>query len=156
AKADYWYRPQRDYYPTGHLTFAIDSSQAPRRNWNEGVRQRLENCVDSITKALLATGEHLKEARLRREAEEQIQRVESRQAFANERRQREEKERVEALDRDVDRWIRSKNIRAYLAAFKACMEKWSGPIQQKSDAGRWLTWAQDYADRLDPLEPRRK
>jgi hypothetical protein len=33
------------------------------------------------------------------------------------------------------------------------MEKWSGTIQPKSDVGRRLAWAENYANSLDPLKP---
>jgi len=155
ADSPYWYRQQFDHFPTGRLTFEIDNYSAPRRTWNDGSRQRLEDCIDSITRILLATGERLRAARLRREAEEQIRKIESHYAAESERRARDERERIEALNRDVDNWHRSETIRAYLAAFRSCMEKWSGPIQPKSDVGRWLAWAEIYADRLDPLKPQR-
>ena len=156
AHDPYWYRQRYDYFPTGRLTFEVDNHCASRRSWNDGSRQRLENCVDSMTESLLVTGERLRDERLRREAEEQIRKVESRYHAENERRARDERERIEALNRDVDNWYRSERIRAYLAAFRSCMEKWSGPIQPKSDVGRWLAWAETYADRLDPLKPQRK
>jgi hypothetical protein len=152
----HWYRQRYDYFPTGRLTFEVDNHCASRRSWNDGSRQRLENCVDSITESLLVTGERLRDERLRREAEEQIRKVESRYHAENERRARDERERIEALNRDVDNWHQSERIRAYLAAFRSCMEKWSGPIQPKNDVGRWLAWAETYADRLDPLKPQRR
>ena len=132
ADDPYWYRQRYDYFPTGRLTFEVDNHSASRRSWNDGSRQRLENCVDSITETLLVTGERLRDARLRREAEEQIRKVESRYDAENERRARDEGERIEALTRDVDNWYSSERIRVYLAAFRSCMEKWSGPIQPKA------------------------
>jgi len=47
------------------------------------------------------TGERLRDERLLREAEEQIRKVESRQHAENERRARDERERIEALSQDV-------------------------------------------------------
>ncbi|MEP7365881.1 MAG: hypothetical protein ABI972_21715 [Acidobacteriota bacterium] len=142
-----------NHHPTGRLGFEIGDYAAPRRTWNDGARQRLEKCVDSIVRSLLAAGERLRAARLIREAEEQIRQVEQRHAFARQQAERDEEERITALNRDVDCWHRSASIRAYLGAFRGCMEKWGGPIQSRSEVGRWLAWAENYADRHDPLRP---
>ncbi len=156
ANRSYWYGRQFDYFPTGRLTFEIDEYTATRRNWNDGARQRLENCIESITHGLLSTGERLREQRIRREAEEQIRRAESQYIADRERAAGEERDRIEALNRDVGAWYQSERIRTYLAALRNCMEKWSGPIQPKTDLGRWLVWAESYADRLDPLQPQHR
>lgn len=70
-----------------------------------------------------------------------------------ERERAELRQRAESLVKDVEAWHQSEKIRAYLAAFRTTMEKWSGPIDPSTEVGKWLDWARGYADSIDPLKP---
>lgn len=70
-----------------------------------------------------------------------------------ERARRDLVQRIEDLKRDVELWHKSERIRAYLGAFRERMERWSGPIDAGSETAKWLSWANLYADQLDPLNP---
>jgi hypothetical protein len=64
---------------------------------------------------------------------------------------REEEEGVKALYAEADAWHRRRRLRVYLDAVRAAAIAEHGEVQQGSDLDRWLVWAADQADRIDPL-----
>jgi len=73
-----------------------------------------------------------------------------RQEGIQQRRQYELRSRIERLDRNMTAWRRAERIRAYAKAMAdRLLER--GPIDPNSDAAKWLTWAQRYADSIDPM-----
>ena len=64
---------------------------------------------------------------------------------------REEEERIKVLDKQVSAWSRSQQIRAYTEAFKIAVIKLYGEVVSGGKQDKWLTWANKYADRIDPL-----
>jgi hypothetical protein len=107
-----------------------------------------ENC-EAIRELL---EEQKRQADERRVAEI-IRQHEARQEACRERQRAELKQRTESLTKDVEAWDQSQKIRSFLAAFRTAMEEWSGPIDPKGEVGKWLEWANRYADSLDPLNP---
>ena len=94
-------------------------------------------------------------ARIRRDEEERLaremaQRFEARAEAARERERLEARQGVESLLAAVDAWHRSQQIRACLSSFRATVEKWSGPIDPKSEVAKWLRWATRYAEASTP------
>ncbi len=143
------------YIPTGVLTFHVLNEWGSARKYSDSVRSRLEDKFESVLNGI--RGEC---ARIRRREEEQrareiIQRFEVRAEAARERDRLDIRARTESLLADVENWHASQRIRAYLGEFRATFEKWSGPIDSKSEVGKWLRWANQYADSLDPLCPNR-
>jgi hypothetical protein len=65
------------------------------------------------------------------------------------RRRRELEERIERLDRNVAAWRRAERIRAYVQAVENRMAE-QGSLPPGSDEAKWLEWARDYADTIDP------
>jgi hypothetical protein len=52
---------------------------------------------------------------------------------------------------EATNWAKAQRLRAYLSAVKDKRHAKHGEIQSGSQADRWLTWAHQHADRLDPL-----
>jgi hypothetical protein len=69
-----------------------------------------------------------------------------RQEEIESRRRLELERRIERLDRNVAAWRQAQRIRAYLQAMSDRMP----PIADDSDAAKWLAWAREYADGIDP------
>ena len=63
----------------------------------------------------------------------------------------EEESRFRELEQEVIAWRQSEDIRAYIAAVKSTAIRKHGRINPESGLGRWLTWANQQADRVDPL-----
>jgi hypothetical protein len=62
-------------------------------------------------------------------------------------RQRREKERLDHLHSAAEQWQQAKLLREYIEA----VEQNEGPVSTGSDLERWLAWARNEADRIDPL-----
>jgi len=58
---------------------------------------------------------------------------------------------VDLMISDSEDWAKSNQLRDYIKAKKADYVSRGASIGPKSDAGKWLKWASDQADRLDPL-----
>ncbi len=62
-----------------------------------------------------------------------------------------EQNKVNKLMSDMSKWNRSVHLRSYVEAVKENHTKEHGAIEDGSDMAKWLKWAYDQADRLDPL-----
>ena len=82
-------------------------------------------------------GEHERDAAIRRREE-----IESLRRHELERQ-------IKRLRRNAALWRRAQRIRAYIQAVSDRMAK-AGPIAEDSDAAKWLAWARQYADSIDP------
>jgi hypothetical protein len=85
------------------------------------------------------------------QAEHQRQKEQERLRAEAERQRRDEQEHFDAFYKDVSRWQKAAQIRAYLAAFKQEHERRHGAVIPGSRTDGWLHWLHGYAERLDPL-----
>ena len=154
-KSPWLYRhPEYRYFPNGRLVFRIDRewSEGIRKRYADGARQRLEDLLGSAILALEALATKLQEDRRKREEEErrrrewEIERVGKLDLIAK------EEEKLKKLDRQVDGWHRSQQIRAFLEAVRTEWIAVHGGIPYGSDVASWVEWASQQADRLDPLK----
>jgi len=58
---------------------------------------------------------------------------------------------VNGLIKESEDWAKSNHLRDYIKAKKADYVSRNVSIDPTSEAGAWLKWASDQADRLDPL-----
>ena len=77
--------------------------------------------------------------------------VGSRRAAAEaERRRQEEERRRQELERQAEAWAKAQFLRAYIDAVERESAERGLSVFPESELGRWLPWARDHADRLDP------
>jgi hypothetical protein len=148
------------YEPTGELSLQLTNVEdlGVRSKWQDGKRQRLEDCLGAFianlsTVALafklkreddeqrtIAAREaelrQLEEARLRQEAEE---------------RRRQEERREQKLEAEVALWRRARDIRAYVQATLEMIGDGDAGGEDDQTVCERLLWALDFADRIDPL-----
>jgi hypothetical protein len=67
-------------------------------------------------------------------------------------RWREEQARVERLKRLETIWRRNQGLPELMAAVRSVV----GKVDSMSEVGKWLSWAETYANRSDPLNRFRK
>lgn len=84
------------------------------------------------------------EARKRKEEEERRRQAKWKEILM-------EQEKVDDLIEESEDWAKSNRLRDYINAKKADYISRGVSISPESDAGKWLKWASDQADRLDPL-----
>ncbi len=134
------YYNERIYVPTGKLQLTCFSAYRPYRQiWKDGAKQRVENCLSDFIVNL----EELAEARRLRTIE--YAESEARSELARQKRE-EEENRIKALESNVLKFQKVKAIREYLVSFE-------NVVKDKDEFAEWLSWAHDYANKLDPLYP---
>ena len=93
-----------------------------------------------------------REERQRQWQAEQQRRAEQERLEAEAQQQwKEQQQRFDALYKDVTRWQKAAQIRAYVTAFIQEHEHSRGPVVPGSAPDGWLRWVQWYADQLDPF-----
>jgi len=127
--------------------------------WRDTKRQRLENRLNKFVAGLVKVAARKKEydeeqeaqARERREVERRDR--EERKRRAEKRQQIEaEHQRVNSLLQQAADWQQSQDIRCYIEANKQRYLASHGQIEEGGEFAKWLVWANEQADRLDPLK----
>jgi len=103
--------------------------------------------------------------RKQEEEREATKRKQEEEREASKRKQEEERRRkakwleimieqvkVNSLIDESENWAKSNRLRDYIKAKKADYIDRGAKISPKSAAGKWIKWATDQADRLDPLK----
>ncbi|MEQ8789938.1 MAG: hypothetical protein RIC55_26825 [Pirellulaceae bacterium] len=147
-------RPDYDYFPSGRLGLQIGpcaNKSSARRKWNDGKARRVENCLNSFIAAVYLASEDIKTAR--REEEEWQRKWEEKERLRKEaeERQRQEEARIKDLDAKLVEWTKARDIRALVDAVRTRAELNGEEISPDSDLAQWLAWAEQRADRIDPV-----
>ena len=137
--------PGADYHPQGTLSLRLDHYYPynVQRSWADGKRQRVEACLNKFFIGLQKVIDYERDRRLTREREEQERRDAAERRRIFEEKLSIEKAKVERLEAEMEGLENSRRIRAYIATMQATPNY--GP-----DMAEWLTWANQYADHLDP------
>jgi len=147
------YFDKYSYVPSGELVLKINNVYWGniRHSWADGKKAKIENCLNDFVIGLIRASSVLRSKDLQEEIERQEREEIERQRIEKERAIQEERERVLALLQDVKNWHKSKQIREYIEAVKEQSVKNNGTVGPDSKLGKWLTWATQQADYLDPL-----
>jgi hypothetical protein len=103
-----------------------------------------------LTRLVEAVG---KARAVRRKQEADRRRWEEQERLRREQveRERAERARVEKLLAEAEAWRRANDLRAYIAAVEEQASDREPPTDASPELARWLTWARELADRLDPV-----
>lgn len=142
--------PEHDHIRSGFLQRSITSATylGVRQKWADGKRQRIEDVLMSFLEGIERAAAALKRRRIEREERER--------QWAEERRRREEQERLEAIDRvrgavfkeQSSAHQEARQLQAYIEAVKSRLIRGS---EHEAEIQEWISWAEDYASRKDPL-----
>jgi len=159
--------------PSGRLCLEINQSLSYRaggcqRTWRDTEKRRLEERLNDFVTGLVTLAGRLKahqdeqrrQAELRRqEAERQAERRRQEEARRQEverkraewrKRYEAERDRIDQLMAQAERYQKSKEVRALIEAVRQ-LHAADGAIEPGSEVAKWIEWAQQQADRLDPL-----
>jgi hypothetical protein len=150
-----WARPRCwDYIPTGKLSLIIEvwGAYGLRKKWSDTSSECVEDNLDDFVIMAIRIAELLRKERLEREEEERKKEEEQRKLAEEKRRRKEEEERLLALEKQAEQWAKSQQLREYIQAVQrtASAQKCSNDFQKQIE--RWLSWAREHADRIDPLK----
>lgn len=151
AERDRWRRFEYSYSHSGRLTLEIKTWGAPRKNWSDAKIQKLEDCLNDFIIVLIKTAVELRTREIEREEEERRRHERERRREELARIRREEEARLQDLLDKVSGWQKSKQIREYIKAVREDAIRRDGGIDPGSELDKWLAWANQQADRFDPL-----
>lgn len=144
--------PVYTYFPNGELVLRLGVRAWKRQCcWRDTKRSRLETLLDTFISVLGEAGgwsRHIAECGAK--AEER-KREEDQRRWAEAQARYDEQQRVNQLLLDAAAWAKSHTLRAFIAARIAAMKAAGENMGEGSDAARWMRWATQQADRLDPL-----
>ena len=153
-KHGYTYLPDRySYHHTGMLKLGILSGYRDelQKVVADGKQQRIEQLLNEFivkieTEAVRRKrdAEHHERQRLRWGEEARLRRE-------YEEKQRKEMERFKALEEEARNWKRAEDLRAYITAVETKAAREQGSVAVESDLGRWIVWARQKADWIDPI-----
>lgn len=150
-KQSTWAFPQYDWVPTGKLSLRIQGwSPGARQSWTDGKTQRLENCLNQFVVGLVVVAENARTRRLEREERERQYRAAEEERIRELQRREEEAARARALIHAADQWDTARNVRSYLRQVRESLEH---QPEISLEMREWLEWAEEFADRIDPLLP---
>lgn len=141
--------PEFDYVYNGKLSFTIDEYHAKRKSWNDGKIQRIENEIGDIAIGIMEAINIVKERREERIIEEQRQREEEIRRWELEKKREKEKERVRLLLTKANDYYQAQKLYKYIEAIERVLPDVHD--DKKEDLIRYLSWARQKADWLNPL-----
>jgi len=149
-----WFHiPEYDLQPNGRLTLSVDEyvwtygQRSVRKQWADGDTQRLEKVLRSFIQGLGVVAVAVRSQRMEREEHERQRRETEERRLIAERQREEEEHRIATLNTQLTRWIKSRQIREYIAEMRTTEPL----IVPESELGQWLTWAEHYANSVDPI-----
>lgn len=144
-----------EYTPTGILCLSIKNlySKGARVNWIDSKSLKIEDLIGDFFEGLVEAAARLRKQKDEaRDREQQWEEERKRSAVKEVIAAREQAAREKLLN-DAHNWQKSQLIRDFIKARKTAEMQRSGEISDSSEVVRWLTWAKQVADELDPLGP---
>ena len=151
-KKDAFEWDQYDYNPSGKLILRIkDCFSYTRKGWADGKEKKLEDCLNSFIRGLYkaALAKRVNRERIERENREYKEKF--RQQEEGNKIKEKELQRMKALENEAFSWHRSQIVRSYIKEAEKKHVKQNGKVKTGSEFEQWFVWANQQADRLDPL-----
>ena len=104
--------------------------------------------ITSFLNGLWGAAAYLKEQRQEREDEMRRGKEKQEECLRKLRALEKEKQRLRYFEQQAMSWQKSRLLRAYIRA----SVKAKGGYTPNSEFSRWVTWATNHADQLDPLK----
>jgi hypothetical protein len=148
-----FFAPKWDYEPTGVLSLQIDSwaAQGIRKKWNDGKSKGVEDHLTAFLINLVTIADLEKKRRLEIEERKKRWQEELKAREALERRRQEEQKRLQDLENQALRWAKAIQLRAFIAEDEQKSGEGGLPPEERERLKRWMEWAREHADRIDPL-----
>lgn len=146
-------RPEYDHVPLGQLTITITNRRSCdgfRGRFSDGTTAWLDRNLHTVVAGLIAAGKKKHVDRMAREEQQCKWEEQHKQAEAERRSQEREERRWKLLQQDINKWRLAEEIRAYVSVRRERMSSAGVEFPNDSSLGKFLEWATDAADRLDP------
>jgi hypothetical protein len=138
---------------TGYVGFYIegDEQRQFRRRWAETKSQNLERMISPLVETLVHALAAKRVDRLDQECRNrQQQRIKTLRTSAAQKGSQAFYRRQDLIQ-EVDRWYEAERVRAYLQALQDAVAAGKIGFATEDAYRRWMEWALQYADSIDPL-----
>jgi hypothetical protein len=137
--------------PSGELAIALRSPGYGHiaLEWRDGKTQRVEDLLNDFMVAVIRCAENEKEEERQRIVRQREYEERSARQEAERRRVERERARFNELKEYAAHWEASQSVKAFLADVRSRAEQ-PGPLSPDSPLERWLSWAEERANRMDP------
>jgi len=148
--------PKWEYRPTGKLILRYDpwghGHDGLKKIWADGTAKQLEDMVVDFVVGGIKIGAAMKRHSILREETDRFRQEELRRQKEIENQKQLEIERLKILEQQAEQWSNSQKLRDFICAVKDefCGKTISSESREK--LGKWLSWAEQHADRIDPLK----
>lgn len=135
--------PKPEYIPSGKLVIKLrDAPYGTRQKWEDGIRQRVENCAESVVRTLRHTVILEREAEIRRKEREK----ERQRELEAMRRRRLEAKKGEKMLVHMKQWRITRDLNSYLDELEKHIERHPEP-----EIEEYLSWGREFAKRMNPI-----
>lgn len=141
------------FHPTGILYFEIENIyvNGVRKIWTDTATRKLENAIDDVgIGIIIAVILDKKRDQERDEIYKKAEAEREKRQLAEEH-QRKERERTKVLLADAQEWHNCNILRGYIMAIENEYAAATLKEEVKSEFGRWIRWAKERADIMDPV-----
>jgi hypothetical protein len=140
------------YESTGKLTVQLGdySSYSWHRTWNDGARQRVEDCLNAFIIEAVDRTQVVRREEAERAERERLREIEEQKRAEEAKRERIEGEKAKRLKELVQDQQLAADIRSYIAAQRAILDSLRDQ-KHRPLIEEWLAWAAEYADKIDPI-----
>ncbi|MBE3125205.1 MAG: hypothetical protein IMZ57_06055 [Acidobacteria bacterium] len=144
-----------DFLSTGHFELNLDpeiwGAVGYKKKWSDSSRRPLEGQLSDIILGVISLAGEIRKEAISQKKAEQVAAEQRIKRIEEERRQAEEEARFRELDNLVTRWTTGMQLRAYVQEYTRRFMEGSYSDEASQDFNRWLLWANEYANRLDPI-----
>jgi hypothetical protein len=140
-----------EYVLTGEFILDAGPSCSDQYGKDGKTAGPIEGQLNPILTRLIEAVGKARVVRRRQEADHRRWEEQERLRGEQAERERAERARVETLLTDVGAWRRANDLRAYITAVEERAADRGQPTDARPELARWLTWARELADRLDPI-----
>jgi len=137
--------------PSGKLVLEIKEWDPERKNWSDTKNKKLEERLNEFIVGLVKAAVVIRCHRLKREEERKIREAEEKRRAELRRQREEEQEKFDQLLQDAQAWDQCQKIRSFIEAVREKTLRTKKILAPDNTTGKWIAWAEQQADRLDPL-----
>ncbi len=145
-------RPKHDYVGTGVLDLQLMGENGYAINtWRDSKDFKIEDCLNDFVIATYIAVERQQDQRHQQKMWEIERRRQEQMRWEEEQRRRHEEARRKQLEEMATSWTKALHIRQFVAAVQDDARRRFDGIVDGSELASWILWANEHADRLDPV-----
>ncbi|HXH48548.1 MAG TPA: hypothetical protein VNM47_04170 [Terriglobia bacterium] len=140
------------YEPTGKLSIRVLSdSDYFTTIWSDSEQTNIESLLPECIATMMKIAVEYRRRTAKRRQEELFRKLRGEELGRLKGEIEAEEARVARLESGATNWQRARRIREYVIAVAECRKEQGKELGPDTALGRWVAWALQQADRIDPL-----